>query len=141
MSELQRLRDRIAELEELAGIGDDDVALIKTATGLPMSACRILGAIRKRRGISSRDMIYGLVYGDRPECDQPEMKILDVHVVRVVRIRRALKPHGITIETVWGVGWSMTDEHRAALAAMMESYLGQPASVSTAHGATNAAAA
>ncbi len=118
--EIQQLRDRIEELEDLAGMGNDDMLLLKQALGLTPAQCQILGIIRKRSGIASREMIYGYLYGGRPECDQPAIKIVDVLMVNV---RRALLPHGIKIDTVWCIGWQMSEKNRTALKALMESQM------------------
>lgn len=120
MSELQRLRDRVEELEDLAGMGDDDVSLLRQATGLTLAQCKILGVIRKRRRIAPRQMIHGYVYGGRPECDQPDIKIIDVLISQA---RKKLRPLGIEIETGWGTGYQMTEPNRTALTALMESHL------------------
>lgn len=74
-----------------------------------------------------RDALYTLLFGARPECDQPELKVMDV---QICKLRRKMKPHGITIKTQWGQGWSMpkvsNDKIRAALAPAVEAYADLP---------------
>lgn len=120
MSELQRALDRIEELEDLFGMGDDDAMLIHMAAGLPLTACKTVGIIRKRTTVTSKTMIYSLLYGDRPECDQPDPRIIDVEISKS---RAKLRPLGIEIKTVWGVGYIMEPESRRALGALMAAQL------------------
>jgi DNA-binding response OmpR family regulator len=45
--------------------------------------------------------IYDNLFGARPDCDQPDSKIL---AVLTCALRRYLKPLGFEIKTLWGVG-------------------------------------
>jgi hypothetical protein len=75
MSELQRLRDRV---EELLGMGEDDVSLIRRLTGITKTKPEMVGVLRESRRVLRKEALLALVYDDRPECDQPELKIIDV---------------------------------------------------------------
>ncbi|MEW9304521.1 winged helix-turn-helix domain-containing protein [Labrys neptuniae] len=54
--------------------------------------------------IVTRDQIYDSLYALRPDCDWPELKIIDVMICKV---RPQLAPIGMTIETAWGRGWKL----------------------------------
>lgn len=44
--------------------------------------------------------------------DQPEIKIIDVFICK---LRKKLKPFGIEIATIWGVGYQMTADSKALI--------------------------
>jgi hypothetical protein len=117
VSELQRLRDRVEQLEELLGVGQDDLVLIRMATGLRPSQAKILGILHKRRRVYARWEIYDILYGYTPEADQPVLKIIEV---MVAQMRPKLKHLGIEIATVYGFGYTMDDTNRAELTALIE---------------------
>jgi two-component system cell cycle response regulator CtrA len=96
-NELQRLRDRCEELEELLGIKCDPLLSL----GFPQLATSMLG-VRMAQPRCRRATLYVAVYGNRQECDQPNDKIVDV---TVCKLRQKLKPHGADIVTDWGVGY------------------------------------
>lgn len=113
-NELQRLRDRVEELEELLGVhGEDKIDPLVSLALTPMER-RVLGVIY-RWELVRRPKLYTLLYGARPECDQPAIKLLDVWVSKV---RRYLTPFGIMIDHQDGAGWFMTEENKAKLAAL-----------------------
>ncbi|GAC1572940.1 MAG: hypothetical protein NVS3B5_02120 [Sphingomicrobium sp.] len=120
MSEVQRLKDRIEELEGLLGMGEDDATLILAATGLSLTACKMVGVIRKRASVTTKDMLYTMLYGDRSEGDQPDPKIIHVEICKA---RAGLRSFGIEIQTVWGIGFRMDPGSRRKLAALMASKL------------------
>src|ERR1700756_4442183 len=115
-SELQRLRDRVTELEDLLGLSEDDVSLLKAALPLTPSECRMLATLRKKRGAACRNWLYDVLYGARPECDQPDPKIIEV---MISKIRPKLRAVNIEIKTVWGYGYMMEDADRKRLGDMM----------------------
>lgn len=80
LAELQRLRDRIAELEALLGARDADLFPI----ALPAQQRAILGLILRRASVTV-SQIAAVIYGGRVDCDW--------------RLRKTLKDFGITIET------------------------------------------
>lgn len=107
MSEIERLRDRVAELEEMLGIRFE----LPNALGLTPLEARIVGVLIKRE-IASRDYIYWAVYGDLPDCDQPDIKTIEVHIVK---IRRKLAAHGISILNRYNVGYYVDKQTRDTL--------------------------
>jgi DNA-binding response OmpR family regulator len=108
-SELQMLRDRVQELEEVLGITTKELALQK----LPLSpqCCAILGMLYRAKSVG-REQIYTGIWGARPECDQPSLNIVDVQLCRV---KALLKPRGITVHGRYGRGWWIDDEDKAKI--------------------------
>jgi len=65
-------------------------------------------------GVRSHAQLVDSLLGGR--LIKTEDKIVHVHVCN---LRKKLKPLGITIQTVWGRGYMLTDESRAIIASMM----------------------
>jgi hypothetical protein len=57
MSELQRLRDRV---EELLGMGEDDVSLIRQLTGMMKTKAEMVGVLRKSRRVLTKEALLAL---------------------------------------------------------------------------------
>ncbi len=55
------------------------------------------------RSVATKNSIMAAIYSPGVD-DEPEIKIVDVFICKM---RRKLKPFGITISTVWGVGYSL----------------------------------
>lgn len=66
---------------------------------------------------ASEGAIYDHLYDLKPDCDQPNQTVMKVHIHK---LRKALKPLGVVIRNVWGVGYSIELEHEAAKAAKGE---------------------
>jgi len=125
--EMQSLRDRIEELEELLGIGEEDTNLIRVAIpDITPTEAQIVGFLRRRRGIISKEAIYAAIWAGRCEHKQPESRVIDT---AIGRIRRKLEPLWIKIETVHGSGHCMDESSRARLTSLMEVMLGGEAAV------------
>ncbi len=60
-----------------------------------------------RNGRANRAAIWHALYGGMGDDEQREPKIIDVFVCK---LRKKLGPVGITIETIWGSGYSMSAE-------------------------------
>lgn len=102
-----RLREQIARLEAALGLGF--VAPIEwraTAT-----EARLFGALLARE-LLTKDAAMAVLYRDFGK-DEPEPKIVDVFICK---LRKKLKPFGIAIETVWGVGYRVGPEVKARFA-------------------------
>ena len=126
MDELQRLRDRIEVLETLLGLDEGDVSLIQQVTGLGPVQAKILSVLRKRRGVVwSKQMLFEVLYGDRPECDRPHGP--NVIGETVAKVRAKLHPLGMDLHTIYGAGYSMSEETRAKLTALMHHRLDRAA--------------
>ena len=114
VTELQQLRDRVAELEELLGM--------KT----PQSPCRLLHltpteeklcGLLLKRPLVTQDIFFVAVYGNLLECDQPKERMLDVYICK---LRKKLSPLEIEITTRPWVGYYLPAESKSKLVALLE---------------------
>lgn len=99
---VERQVDRIDELEQVAGIRFEP----PTPIALSPTERRLLGALMKASpSARNADVLVALLWGDLPECDQPNdpRKVLKVHVYN---LRRVLAGYGVEIETS-GLGPSL----------------------------------
>ena len=103
-AENERLRDELEHLKE--SLGMHFVAPIEW--GLTSSETKIFGRLLKP-GVATKAAMMATLYRD-VGCDEAEIKIVDVFVCR---LRKKLKPWGLTILTVWGLGYEMPEESRA----------------------------
>jgi len=114
-NELQALRDRVQELEELLGLSQttrDKLFILRLS---PQQTALV--ALLYRGQLVRRSAAYTAIFGARHECEQPEEGILDVQMSRV---RATLRPLGVSIETHRGVGWFMTPENKEKLRLLIE---------------------
>lgn len=74
---------------------------------------RLVLLIASRAVLARRDA-HVIFYGERPEYDQPDPKVFDAWVCK---IRTKLAPYGISVDSVWGTGWSMDADSRIRVAA------------------------
>jgi two-component system cell cycle response regulator CtrA len=105
-----RLEDRIAILERAMGFE----ILPPIEWGLTVLEARLFGALLERE-LLTKDAAMAALYRDRGD-DEPEMKIIDVFVCK---LRKKLRPYGMTIETRWGVGYEMSADMKARARAML----------------------
>lgn len=118
------LRERIdyleAEVDRLnrllgADAAEERVALVRTRLGVMRSVARILLVLMGGAGkVVSREALLNGYCGDK--LDPPDIHTMDV---LVCKLRAALKPHGITIETVWGTGYRLAPDMRAKIEALL----------------------
>ena len=115
-TENARLRERVEYLEEELRRRDEDtdrdVADIMERTGLTKANTKLLRALIVERAIS-RDRIAALC--QRGEV--AEYRSTDSHVKR---LRQKLRPHGITITSLYGVGYSITGDSLLRARAFMK---------------------
>lgn len=104
MSEIERLRDRVDELEELLGIR----LKLPNEFGLTPMETKYVGVLI-RREIANRDMIFNAIYGGLSDRDP---KIIDVHICK---IRKKLAAKGFEIKNRYGEGYYLEPEARASL--------------------------
>lgn len=108
--QIYALRERVADLERTLG-----------EEFLPPRALRLTGYERRLLGLlMARDLVrkpaaYTLLYGAGP-CET-DPKVLDVYIHR---IRGKLRPHGVSIETLFALGWSIPANDKARLQAMID---------------------
>ena len=102
---IEALRNRVSELEERNRQLED--ALCPQADcpppewGLTSTEAKVFAHLASRDMVT-RQSVMAALYSDRPE--EPAMKITDVFICK---LRRKLKPFGVSIATVWGRGWSL----------------------------------
>lgn len=91
------LRERIALLEEQLGIRFETPLCLN----LTSQEARLFGILLKRDLVTKQIAMIAL-YGHKPDCDEAEIKIVDVFVCK---LRKKLAPFSIVIETQWGQGY------------------------------------
>lgn len=115
MSELQALRDRVAELEDLMGL---KLPLTPPSTvHLTATELRACGLLLKH-SIVTKEFYWRALYGALPDCDQPQSD--SGFSVYICKLRYKLEPKGIEISNQWGVGYYLTADNKAKLAALLE---------------------
>lgn len=115
-NELSLLRDRVAELEDLLGLRPDQRASFIVFLRFTPGEAAFCSTVYARNGVSSRDHIISALYGSLADCDQPEMKLVDVWAFKV---RRKLKVFDIHLSLAWGIGYFFDQENRDKLAALL----------------------
>ena len=119
----QRLQDRVQELEGLLGVGDDDVSRLLAVLDATPQQCEIVGFMLKR-AVATRQALHTVLFGARPECDQPEIKIVDVQMVKA---RAALRKVGIDVRNEHGSGaWHLSAADKAKLRKLMSEASPEP---------------
>lgn len=108
---IRRLEDRVLELEEAMGLR----VLSPLEWGLTQNESRLIGALLERE-LLTKDAAMAALYRDRG-MDEPDVKIVDVFICKA---RKKLKPFGIEITTVWGVGYFMRPECKTAARQQIE---------------------
>lgn len=125
--ETENLRARVKELETAQATAQatacDDFAGVAGLTR--KEACVVSTLVR--RSPATKQRLYDALYGLAVDADTPEPKIVDVFICK---IRKKLTPHGILIDTIWGVGYAITlenaDKIRALAIAYGASYIPSP---------------
>lgn len=107
---VDRLEGRLEMLERAMGF----LILPPLEWGLTGSEARLFGALLEREQLTKEGAMAAL-YRDAGD-DEPEIKIVDVFICKM---RKKLKPFGVTIETRWGLGYFMTPEMKAAARAQI----------------------
>lgn len=126
MSELDRLRDRVAELEDAMGLTAElPRELVPRALVSPElkggrydnpGTLRFINILLVRP-FGDREAIFAALYGHRHEDEQPNIKILDIYKCAAHKV---LKAHGVEIETIWGRGWRIDPANKAKLRTVIE---------------------
>lgn len=109
---VQALRDRVEELEELLGLRQP-----APSSAMPhLTPCefQLLGVLY-RGGLITKEFAHRAIWGDKPEGDWPDLKIIDVFICK---LRKKFSPLGVVIHTQWGVGYYLTAENKALLKTM-----------------------
>jgi len=101
--ENDELREHVRRLED-ALIGTFETPFEWGLT----AAERIVFGVLVNREVASKDAMMAALYRSMGK-DEPDPKIVDVFVCK---LRRKVKPYGITIRTHWGTGWQLDDTTR-----------------------------
>ena len=125
IDEMKRLRARVRALEDqVADLEEEKLRLQEELDferfgevgwepprefGLTKKEAAVLKALTGRDRCT-KDYLLDAMYGVTEEA--PGIKIIDVFICK---LRAKLKPHGISISTIWGVGYELTPETREAL--------------------------
>ena len=113
------LRDRVAALEDMLGVSFQSPAWL----GLSRSEATIFGLLLAREAVT-KALVMDAIYGDRPDADAAEEKIVDVWVCK---LRAKIERFGIEIETNWGQGYFMTQAMKKKMRGLIEDHQGQAA--------------
>lgn len=105
--ENEELREQVRQLLALLR----GTAPMPIQFGLTGKEAALLGALMQGTVVSKESCI-NFIYQGR---DEPELKIIDVFVCKV---RKKLKPFGISVETAWGRGYMLSPEAKARVRAM-----------------------
>jgi hypothetical protein len=100
--ELARAQERIAELEDALGLTAQMPARLFPRGLIKSRHHRYLEPLLKmlmKRTVVPTAVAHGLLYGDRPDCDQPSFHAVTAWMHH---LRRAMEPHGIELRTVRG---------------------------------------
>lgn len=125
LSPLDRSRERIEILEEenrqlkarIARLcGTDDLFDISTVFGLTKRQATLAGMLISRGEVRRYDFIDEVYDIDRQAMLQsPELSVSTL----MKHLRRKLRTFGIEVETVYGFGYRMSEEYRAAARARL----------------------
>lgn len=105
-AENERLRDELETLKDSLGMN----FLAPPELRLTGHETRLFGRLLKG-DVASKAALLTAIYNGR---DEAEIKIIDVFICNM---RKKLKPFGLEIATIWGVGYRMTPESKTAFAA------------------------
>lgn len=100
-NQIDTLRERNRQLEELLAPSSTPIL---AEWMLTPSEARVFAHLTTR-DLCTKASIMAAMYSDRIDVE-PEIKIVDVFICKM---RRKLKPFGITIRTVWGQGYGLED--------------------------------
>lgn len=103
-TEAERLRDRIAQLEDAMGMN----FLTPIEWRLTGSEARVFGVLMSRE-LATKHAIMAALY-DARGADEAEIKIVDVFICKM---RPKLKAFGIEIGTRWGEGYYLSAPMKA----------------------------
>lgn len=106
----RELADKEAEIEALRQVRVGDHERFVGVAGFTAMEARFVALIASRDRVS-KEAAFSALY-DHGSDDPPAPKIVDIWLHRV---RRKLKPYGVTIETIWGFGFQVSAEGRKRL--------------------------
>lgn len=83
----------------------------------------ILAVLLKRAEVT-KAQLHLVIEQNRPSENREETDPKMVDVV-ICHLRKKLKKHDLKIETIWGLGYSMSVEHREIAQAMLSKHIGE----------------
>ena len=110
-AENDALRARLRDLEREYGFYNE----VPLMFGLTGSESKVMGLLIER-DIANRQQLMTAIMLGRGGDEEPEMKIIDVHICR---IRKKLKPFGVEIDSAWGRGYCLSTANKAKVAAYL----------------------
>lgn len=102
---IQALEDRVEWLERALGLDFAEAP----RWGMTRFQMQVIGVLLKVK-VASYDRLMTALYSDRLE--EPNEGTIKAHVCH---IRKKWAPFGLFIDNVYGIGYALTDETRAAL--------------------------
>lgn len=99
--EIEQLRERVRQLEDILAPPGTPIPLEWRLTG---KEARVFAHLTTR-DVATKESIMLALYSDRAD-EGPEMKIVDVFICKM---RKKIEPFGVTINTVWGTGYSLAN--------------------------------
>lgn len=118
MGELERLRDRVAELEDILGLTAEfprSAFGIKPGKWQRSTLDPLLGLLLAREFVPHA-AAYDAVFGARPEAEQPSLNCISV---AIHHLRKALRPHGVAIKNLFGEGYYIEEADKKKLRAAL----------------------
>lgn len=103
--EVERLRARVEQLEACMGF----TFLAPLEWGLTGRETRLFGALMTR-DLLTKEAAMAALYVDVGADDEPHIKIIDVFICKM---RKKVRPFGVEVHTVWGVGYRLPPEAKA----------------------------
>ncbi|MFT6658853.1 winged helix-turn-helix domain-containing protein [Maritalea sp.] len=91
-------------------IDEDTGILVRNGyfVSLPIREFELFQVLWRAKGrVQSKEAILDGVYWQSKDCEQPEIRIVDVFVCK---IRPKIKPLGIVIETCWARGYRIVEK-------------------------------
>lgn len=104
---LRQLREAMLDTDAIRGV-------IGQRFALPVMPAKILSILLKKE-IVSREAFFQMFYADDPNGG-PDPKTIDIHIVKV---RKALREHGIELGQRWRMGWFLRPEDKARIIEML----------------------
>ncbi len=112
--EVEFLREENRQLKERLGLSPTNQFFLEArrCLNLQPQTARVLSALMGSPMVSKGELLEAMCVGWE-EC---ELKNVDV---RIFHLRKALTPHGILIETIWGTGYRLVPEMKARVRALL----------------------
>lgn len=114
---LQKLSDRVAELEDVLGLTARFPRDLFAKNTFRLRSCEPLLGLLMARPFVPHQAAYDALWGAKNEIDQPDPKAL---MATVCWLRKGLAPHGIKITNVFGSGYYIDDASKVRLRAVLD---------------------